>query len=78
MGQVRVFTAARSKQIEDTTVVGGYIDGTGNLILQTRIGGEVNAGPVIGPQGIPGNGFNSVLMSSAFDFNDIKDTSRTH
>ena len=78
MGQVRVFTAARSKQIEDTTVVGGYIDGMGNLILQTRIGGEVNAGPVIGPQGIPGNGFNSVLMSTAFDFNDLKNPGLYH
>lgn len=53
MAKVTSFTAERSLQIEQTTVVDGEVVG-GELILKTRGGTDINAGSVIGPQGIPG------------------------
>lgn len=47
------FTAARMKQIEDATVIGGSVVGD-NLILEKFNGTTVNAGPVKGSQGIQG------------------------
>lgn len=50
MAQVTGYTAERMKEIEDNTIIGGVIL-DGNLILQKRNGEEINAGPVIGPEG---------------------------
>lgn len=54
MATVTVFNAARMQEIEDTTVVGGFVDVNGNLLLETRAGDEINAGHVVGPQGATG------------------------
>lgn len=78
MGEVRVFTAARSKRIEDTTIVSGEVNEVGELNLITRAGEVVYAGNIKGPQGIPGNGFNSFLITAAMDFNDIKSPGLYH
>jgi microcystin-dependent protein len=48
------FTAARMLQIENETIVNGFVDLDGNLILQTRAGQVVNAGYVHGEDGAPG------------------------
>jgi hypothetical protein len=40
--------------IEAASVVGGSVDGSGNLILQKQNGAAINAGHVVGPQGIQG------------------------
>jgi len=56
MPTVTAFTAARSKQIEDTSIVSGTI-ANGDLLLYQRDGTEINAGNAvgpIGPQGISG------------------------
>ena len=50
MATITVYTAERMKQIEDTTVIGGSIDGD-NLMLETREGILINSGNVRGPQG---------------------------
>lgn len=42
------FTAERMKMIEDKTVVKGSVNKSGDLILSTRDGGQINAGSVIG------------------------------
>ena len=55
MATVTVYSAARMKQIEDTTVVGGTVDGSGNLLLETREGTLINAGKVEGPKGDKGD-----------------------
>lgn len=48
------YTAARMKQIEDATVVGGHIDSFGNLILERHDGQYVLGGHVAGEPGAPG------------------------
>lgn len=55
MATVTGFTADRMKEIEDTTVVGGRVDGE-DLVLITREGTEFVAGSVRGPAGPPGSG----------------------
>lgn len=54
MGTVTVFTAARMQAIEDAAIVSGLVDINGDLILYRYDDGEVNAGNVVGPQGIQG------------------------
>lgn len=54
MATITGYTAARMKEIEDTTVVDGEVVGN-NLILQTREGTPIDAGNVRGPQGIKGD-----------------------
>lgn len=51
MGVVESFTKDRMLQIENTTVVGGFVDANGKLLLETREGQEIDAGSVVGPQG---------------------------
>lgn len=51
---VTSFTAARMLQIEQSAVVGGFIQ-EDSLILQTRGGDEIVAGNVRGPKGDKGN-----------------------
>lgn len=53
MATVTGYTAEKMKQIEDTTVVDGDVIGS-NLILTQRNGATINAGSVLGPQGIQG------------------------
>lgn len=53
MATVTAYTAERTKQIEDSSVTNGTVSGS-NLILIRHDGTQINAGPVIGPQGIPG------------------------
>jgi hypothetical protein len=53
MAEVTGFTSARMREIEDTTVVDGEIQGD-NLILLTREGTPIDAGVVRGPQGSQG------------------------
>jgi hypothetical protein len=53
MATVTAFTAERSKQIEDTTVVSGEVQGD-NLVLHQRNGTPINAGNVRGPKGDKG------------------------
>lgn len=50
MGYTKItgFTAERMKMIEDKTVVKGSINKSGDLILSTRDGGQINAGSVVG------------------------------
>lgn len=50
------FTAARSQEIEDSAIVGGAVDGSGDLILSRHDGGTINAGAVVGPSGPAGSG----------------------
>lgn len=51
MATVTGFTAERMKEIEDTTIVGGFVNEEYHLILQQRNGVEIDAGPVRGPVG---------------------------
>lgn len=51
MASVTAFTAARMKEIEDTTVVSGLVDSNGHLLLATRVGEEIDAGNVKGDPG---------------------------
>lgn len=53
MAEITSYTAARMKQIEDSAIVGGHIDGD-DLILERFDAGTVNAGDVRGPQGLVG------------------------
>lgn len=53
MAEITSYTAARMKQIEDSAIVGGHIDGD-DLILERFDSGTVNAGDVRGPQGLVG------------------------
>lgn len=56
MATVTGFTAARMQQIEDSTVVSGFVDPQGRLLLQTRDETEIDAGSVRGPEGPAGSG----------------------
>lgn len=53
MATINGYTAERMKEIEDAAIVDGDVVGD-NLILKRFDGGEINAGSVRGPQGIPG------------------------
>lgn len=53
MATIKVYSAARMKQIEDESVVGGHVDGN-DLILTTRAGTNINAGNVRGATGSTG------------------------
>lgn len=46
MATVDGITAAKAQEIEDASVVSGYVDGNGDLILTQAGGGIINAGPV--------------------------------
>lgn len=73
MAEVVVFTAARTKQIEDTAIIDGVVDPAGDLILVTRDGTEINAGHVMGPKGDDGeDGTDAVLPPAGSDpvYND--------
>lgn len=53
MATITGFTAERMLEIEEGTVVEGVVTG-GHLILTTRGGVEIDAGPVVGPTGATG------------------------
>ena len=48
MAEITGFTAARMKEIEDSTIVHGLINDEDNLILYTRDGRKINAGHIKG------------------------------
>lgn len=54
MASVTGFTAERMKEIEDSTVVGGHVNESGDLILNRRDGGFIVGGHVAGQPGPPG------------------------
>lgn len=54
MATVTVYSAARMAAIEAASVVSGSINGSGRLILSRNDGGTIDAGNVVGPQGIQG------------------------
>src|SRR5689334_16835475 len=60
------FTAARSQAIEDSAIVGGSVDGSGDLILARHDGGTINAGAVVGPSG-PGGSWRWVWSQNGED-----------
>ncbi len=66
MPSITVYDSVKSKAIEDATIISGYVDGTGDLILVRKDGIEVNAGDVMGPQGDPGaaGGLDTPTMQS--------------
>ena len=47
MARVTAFTAERSLEIENTSIVGGHIDVSGHLILEQRDGTEIDAGSAL-------------------------------
>lgn len=54
MASVTGLTASRMKEIEAASVVGGYVDSSGQLVLVNHAGDQIVAGTVEGPQGVPG------------------------
>jgi hypothetical protein len=56
MATVTGFTAERMLEIENTTVVDGEVDASGDLILIQRDGTPINAGSVEGPPGTTDHG----------------------
>lgn len=57
MATVNGYSAERMKQIEDQSVVSGFVDLSGNLLLERRDGETINAGNIQGPQGEPGEDY---------------------
>ncbi len=64
MGTVTGYTKEKMDEIADQTVVDGQVIG-GSLVLATRGGESINAGPVIGPQGPPGTDPSIRIVTSA-------------
>jgi microcystin-dependent protein len=64
MATVTGYTAQRMKRIEDETVVDGEVVGP-DLILITRAGTQINAGPVQGPVGPTGPAASAVNVPYA-------------
>lgn len=54
MATITGYTAARMKEIEDAAIVDGHVNVGGDLILHRFDGATINAGSVIGPQGVAG------------------------
>ena len=65
MATVTAFTAARSLQIENSSVTSGAVDANGNLILTTRGGTPINAGYVVGPAGTPVGSIEQTVKNSS-------------
>lgn len=65
MATVTAFTAARSLQIENSSVTSGAVDSNGNLILTTRGGTPINAGYVVGPAGTPVGSIEQTVKNSS-------------
>lgn len=55
MTTVTGLTAARMLAIEAASIIDGEVDSSGNLILQSHDGNQINAGSVIGPEGPKGD-----------------------
>lgn len=68
MATVTGFTADRMLVIESQSVVDGEVDSSGDLILTTRGGDEINAGHVVGPPGPAGS------LSETFSFSTAQTT----
>jgi len=65
MATVTGYTAERMKEIEDSAVIGGMVQGN-NLILVTHDGSTIDAGNVRGPQGIQGiPGVQSIIVCTS-------------
>jgi hypothetical protein len=68
MATITGLTADRMKAIEDASVVDGSVDANGELILTTHGGSTIDAGHVVGPQGIQGdpgiNGAGHIICTS--------------
>lgn len=56
MATVSGYTAQRMKEIEDSAVIGGFVDLNGRLLLERHNGETIDAGSVLGPQGPIGVG----------------------
>ena len=54
MATVTGLTSARMLEIEAASVISGFVDVNGNLLLAKHDGAQINAGNVIGPQGPTG------------------------
>lgn len=54
MASVTGLTAARMLLIEAASIVGGFVDDSGQLILINHAGDQITAGVVEGPQGVQG------------------------
>ena len=50
MASVTGITKERAEQIWNASVIDGRVDDTGQLLLRTRGGTEINAGPIIAPR----------------------------
>lgn len=71
MTAVDIFKASRMLEIENTTVVSGLVDPNGHLLLSTRVGEEIDAGNVIGPQG-PGYQYRGAWApATAYSVRDV-------
>ncbi len=64
MGEVTVFNAERSQQIEDNTIINGAINGSGHLILTRHDGTEIDAGSAL--VAIPGENLVHILDSTGY------------
>lgn len=64
MGSVLLFDAERMQEIEDTTVVAGFVDVDGHLLLEQRNGTEIDAGLVKGSNGTNGTNGNTLLSGA--------------
>lgn len=63
MGAVSFFNAARMAAIEAMAIVGGAVNGSGQLILTRNNGAQINAGNVVGPTGPSQWPVGSIYMS---------------
>ena len=63
MGTVTGYTADYMDQISNNVIISGAVDSTGHLILTKRNGSTLDAGYVMGPQGIPGAGTASLATA---------------
>lgn len=68
MATVTGLTAARMLAIEAASIVDGAVDLSGDLILTTQGGADINAGSVVGPTGA---GLNGTVIAETTNLNTI-------
>jgi hypothetical protein len=71
MATVTSFTSDRMLAIEQASVISGTIDASGNLILTTKGGSQINAGKTTGPQGPAGPSGQDLAVVSAQPVLDV-------
>lgn len=74
MALITAFNSARMLEIENSSVTAGFVDVNGHLLLTRHNGEQIDAGDVVGPQGIQGPPGADAIIPPQFGPNGLQIT----